>query len=82
LDKDELNLLNDVFHRVGDLPDAGDINLEKILEAFSFDKKVIGETLQFILLEGIGKPKIWNSKDIPQSHIKQTLEKVLQKQTF
>ncbi|MDQ3133013.1 MAG: 3-dehydroquinate synthase [Acidobacteriota bacterium] len=77
LDGNELELLNDVIHRVGDLPDTRNINLEEVIKAFKFDKKTVGKSLQWILLEGIGKPKIYADKDIPNSVILKTLKKVL-----
>ena len=77
LDGNELELLNDVIHRVGDLPDTKNINLEEVIKAFKFDKKTVGKSLQWILLEGIGKPKIYADKDIPNSVILKTLKKVL-----
>ncbi len=76
-DKNELLLLNDVFRRVGDLPDTKNIKIKKVIEAFAFDKKAIGDSLQFILLEGIGKPVILENKDIPASAIQASLEAVL-----
>ncbi len=77
LDENELNLLNDVLYRVGKLPDAQNINLEKVSEAFAFDKKIAGNSLQWILLEKIGKPVIVENKDISTSTIYETLKKVL-----
>jgi len=77
LDGNELELLNDVIHRVGDLPDTKNINLAEVVKAFVFDKKTVGKSLQWILLEGIGKPKIYTDKDIPNSAILKTLKKVL-----
>ena len=77
LDGNELKLLNDVMHRVGNLPDTKNINLEEVVKAFKFDKKTVGKSLQWILLEGIGKPKIYTDKDIPNSAILKTLKKVL-----
>jgi 3-dehydroquinate synthase len=79
-DDNELKLLNDVIHRVGKLPDTKNINLEEIVKAFKFDKKTVGKSLQWILLEGIGKPKIYTDKDIPNSAILKTLKKVLHSQ--
>ncbi|MBA2736325.1 MAG: 3-dehydroquinate synthase [Pyrinomonadaceae bacterium] len=76
-DGNEVKLLNDVIHRVGKLPDTGNINLEEVIKAFVFDKKTVGKSLQWILLEGIGKPKIYTDKDIPNSAILKTLKKVL-----
>ena len=75
LDENELNLLNDVLRRVGDLPDTRNISLEEISKAFAFDKKQIGESLQWILLTGIGKPRI--IENISQKTIQETLKKVL-----
>ncbi|HXG83314.1 MAG TPA: 3-dehydroquinate synthase [Pyrinomonadaceae bacterium] len=77
--KDELNLLNDVLLRVGKLPDTSNINLERVFEAFSFDKKTIGKSLQWILLEEIGKPKIFPAEDLPKSVVKNALKRILQK---
>ncbi|CAN5214486.1 3-dehydroquinate synthase [soil metagenome] len=78
-DENELKSLNDVLHRVGTLPDTRNIETKKVIEAFAFDKKAIGESLQFILLEGIGKPVILQNKDIPSSTIQKSLETVLHK---
>jgi 3-dehydroquinate synthase len=78
-DENELKLLNDVLRRVGKLPDTQNVSLENVFEAFAFDKKNIGESLQWILLEEIGKPKIVEGKDISPTIIHQTLKKFLQK---
>ena len=77
LDKNELKSLNDVLQRVGNLPDTQNINLKKVHEAFAFDKKVIGKSLQWILLEGIGQPKIVENKEISAAAVQETLEKIL-----
>jgi len=77
-DENELKLLNDVLHRVGELPGTQNISLKQVSEAFAFDKKNIGESLQWILLEGIGKPKIVEGRDISPTVIHQTLKKFLQ----
>jgi 3-dehydroquinate synthase len=77
LDNNELILLKDVLRNVGKLPEARNINLEKVFAAFKFDKKQTGNSLQWILLESIGKPKIVSGQDIPDTFIQQTLKKVL-----
>jgi len=77
LDGNELNLLNDVLHQVGKLPDTRNISLEKVFEAFAFDKKTVGKSLQWILLRKIGEPVIVENKDIPTSIIYETLKEVL-----
>lgn len=79
LDNNKLNLLNDVLAGVGKLPDARNINLKRVSETFAFDKKNIGTSLQWILLEDIGKPVIVDGRDISTDVISEILEKVLQK---
>lgn len=77
LDKIKLRLLNDVVHRAGILPDLRGISPEEVFEAFAFDKKQIGKSLQWILLADIGKPLV--RKDIAAPIIKKTLEEFLEK---
>ena len=60
----ELNLLNDVVLLTGNLPNCQNIETRKIVEALAFDKKNVGNSLHWILLESIGKPKIVDGKDI------------------
>lgn len=78
-DKNELRLLNDVLLSVGSLPDARNVNLERVFQAFNFDKKNTGDRLDWILLEGIGKPKIVSARDIPELTVRQSLVKILNK---
>ena len=75
--KDKVILLNDVVHRAGNLPDLRGIGSEEVFEAFAFDKKQIGKSLQWILLENIGKPLV--RQDISKSIVKKTLEEFLRK---
>jgi 3-dehydroquinate synthase len=79
LDANELKLLNDVFQHVGRLPDTKNIEIEKVVQAFSFDKKNIGQTLQWILLKRIGEPVIVSNKEISQKSLEESLKKILQK---
>ena len=78
-DNDELGLLDDTVRLTGNLPKADDIEIETLVKAFAFDKKADGESLQWILLEAIGKPKIFQSRDISDSVIKSSLEEILKK---
>jgi 3-dehydroquinate synthase len=78
-DENELKLLNDVLLRVGSPPDARNVNLEQVFEAFSTDKKKRENSLEWILLKRIGKPKIVSMRDIPEKLVKEALTKVLKK---
>jgi 3-dehydroquinate synthase len=77
--KDELNLLNDVLLHVGKLPDVNAVNIERVFDALSFDKKTIGNSLQWVLLEAIGKPKIIQAEELPESAVEKAIRKVLRK---
>ncbi len=79
LDTHSVNLLNDVVSSVGKLPDTNDIDIEKVYQLFNFDKKSIGDSLQWVLLEGIGKPKIISNQEIPEGIIRESLQKILHK---
>jgi 3-dehydroquinate synthase len=79
LGQNELNSLNDVVHRAGKLPDISNIDAKDIFETFKFDKKSIGNTLQWILLKDIGEPVIVSDSDISHSAKKKALDKILQK---
>ena len=76
-DSNSINLLKDVVRSVGVLPDTNNISIDELLELFVFDKKLIGNSLQWILLEDIGKPKIISSQIIPPNIIVESLQKIL-----
>ena len=79
MSQDEVNSLNDVVLRAGVLPDITGIDQSKILESFGHDKKRIGNSLQWVLLEVIGKPVIVPDSEIPRSAVKATLKTIFQK---
>jgi 3-dehydroquinate synthase len=76
-DKDELKSLNDVVASAGKLPTTRNLKVEKIIEAFDFDKKSINKSLQWILLKGIGKPIIFDGKNIPTEIIRKSLDSII-----
>lgn len=75
--QDELKLLNDVMHRVGNLPQIPKIGSDEIIKAIKFDKKSVFDSVQWILLRKIGEPFILSDKEIPPSIIKNSLDKIL-----
>jgi 3-dehydroquinate synthase len=76
-DQNELNLLNHVVALTGKLPNCQQIDTEKVIKAFEFDKKNVGDNLQWILLEKIGKPLIFPNSKIPNSVIVNSVNKIL-----
>lgn len=77
LSADEVKSLNGVVHCTGQLPTLHGIDPSEVFEAFKFDKKVIGRSLQWILLNGIGKPVILPGETIPDHVLKDTLRTVI-----
>ena len=67
LGQDEVELLNDVVHRAGSLPPIGSIDPREVFATFKYDKKLINDSLHWILLEKVGKPVIYPHSDIPRS---------------
>ncbi|MEO7674669.1 MAG: hypothetical protein ABIU09_11410, partial [Pyrinomonadaceae bacterium] len=67
LSSDGVNLLNDVVHRAGTLPPISNIDPHLVFGTFKYDKKFVNNSLQWILLEGLGKPVIVPHSDVPQS---------------
>ncbi len=79
--RDSIDLLNDVVRSVGVLPDAGNIPVNRVLSSIEFDKKSSGDSIQWILLEDLGKPVIVSGPDIPPNVIKEAIESVLSRRS-
>lgn len=73
----EVKSLNGVVHRTGQLPTLHGIDPSEVFEAFKFDKKVIGKSLQWILLKGIGEPVIVDGRNISDRILKDALRTVI-----
>jgi 3-dehydroquinate synthase len=58
LDAGELKLLRDAVSLCGPLPRADKLNLNQIIAALKHDKKSVGGQINWVLLEGIGRPRI------------------------
>lgn len=81
LDKNTVNLLNDVVHRAGILPPIGHIAPDDVFDAFRFDKKLVGKNLHWILLKGIGQPVIVPQNEIPRQLIRTVTTSFIRQQT-
>jgi 3-dehydroquinate synthase len=79
LGQGEVNSLNDVVRRAGSLPAIVDIDQSRIRESFKHDKKRVGDSLQWVLLRGIGKPVIVPDREIPGPAISSTFKTIFQK---
>jgi 3-dehydroquinate synthase len=76
LSPNEVDLLNDVVRRAGVLPAISHIDPSEVIEAFTYDKKRTGESLNWVLLRGIGEPVIVPGSKIPKAAIRKALRMV------
>lgn len=58
IDAGELKLLRDAVALCGPLPRADKLDLKQITAALKHDKKSVGGQVNWVLLEGIGRPRI------------------------
>ncbi|MCO6510261.1 MAG: 3-dehydroquinate synthase [Aridibacter famidurans] len=78
---DSIDLLNDVVRGVGVLPDASSISITDVLGAIERDKKASESSVQWILLEDIGRPVIVSASEIPPNVIRESLEHAISRRS-
>jgi 3-dehydroquinate synthase len=77
LNQSELELLSRAVGLCGPLPSASDLEESAIIKAIARDKKRAGGHVQWVLLEGIGRPKIVDGKEISPRLLTQSLRDAL-----
>jgi 3-dehydroquinate synthase len=77
LNENDLNLLNEVLPLVGKLPKLKSVASKQIIEALAHDKKAVGDSFKWILLERIGRAVIIDNKEIPIELVRDSLRVVL-----
>ena len=73
----ELRLLSDGIDLCGPLPPANDMDSNEILRLTQADKKKSAGNLQWVLLEGIGQPRIIADQEIPRRLLRDALRRGL-----
>lgn len=73
----ELRLLSDGIDLCGPLPPANDMDSNEILRLTQADKKKSAGNLQWVLLEGIGQPRIITDQEIPRRLLRDALRRGL-----
>jgi 3-dehydroquinate synthase len=73
LKQSEVELLTRAVRLCGPLPSASDLEASAISKAIAQDKKRAGGHIQWVLLEGIGRPRIVDGKDISPRLFRQSL---------
>jgi 3-dehydroquinate synthase len=74
----ELESLREAVRLCGPLPRAGDLSIDDIVRAIDRDKKSIGGTVKWVLLERIGKPLIVDGREIDSSVLRAAMRAGLQ----
>lgn len=74
----ELESLRGAIQLCGPLPSAADLDPKMILQHVRHDKKHFGGSVQWVLLEKIGKPRIIPGSEIPTQLIHDSLKQSLQ----
>jgi 3-dehydroquinate synthase len=78
LDPGELELLREAVDLCGRLPRADNLDLNYIISALKHDKKSIDGQINWVLLEGVGLPKIVEGKLISAKSLRLSLRAGLQ----
>ena len=73
LDAGDLKLLRDAVHLCGPLPRADKLDINEIIRALKHDKKSVGGRINWVLLEGIGRPKIVEGRFISAKSLRLSL---------
>ena len=79
LAKDEVDLLNDVVHRTGKLPSISHIDPREVFATFKYDKKLINDSLHWVLLKTVGEPVIFPHSQIPRSALMSAFKEAARK---
>lgn len=65
LDPSELESLREAVALAGRLPEAADLDAETIGRALRKDKKAVGGSIRWVLLEGLGRARVVDGREVP-----------------
>ena len=74
IDAGDLNLLRDAVRRCGPLPRADKLEINQIIRALQHDKKSVDGQINWVLLEGIGRPRIVEGRLVPPKSLRNALK--------
>lgn len=77
LEAAELRLLRDAVRACGPLPPADNLDTDQILRLLPADKKSMQGSVQWVLLEKIGKPRVVPDQEIPRRAVRAALRRGL-----
>src|SRR5829696_4811047 len=65
LDPSELESLREAVALAGPLPRAADLDAELVARALRKDKKAVGGSVRWVLLEGLGRARVVDGREVP-----------------
>src|SRR2546421_2393155 len=77
LDRSELESLREVVRLAGHLPEASDLDTETVCRALRSDKKAVGGSVRWVLLERIGRARIVDGRDVPDALVRASVRAAL-----
>jgi 3-dehydroquinate synthase len=77
----DLGLLREAVHLCGPLPRADNLDLNQIIRALKHDKKSVDGRINWVLLEGVGLPRIVEGKLVSSKSLRTSLRAGLQART-
>jgi 3-dehydroquinate synthase len=77
LEQTELECLRDAVRLAGRLPRASDLNAETISHALRNDKKSVGGSIRWVLLERLGRARVVDGRDIPERVVRKSIRAAL-----
>lgn len=81
LDTGDLRLLREAVHLCGPLPRADNLDPNQIIRALKHDKKSVAGQINWVLLEGVGLPRIVEGKLVSAKSLRLSLRAGLQART-
>ncbi len=77
LERTGLECLREAVRLAGRLPHASDLNAETISRAIRNDKKSLGGSVRWVLLESIGRARVVDGRDIPARVLRSSIRAAL-----
>jgi 3-dehydroquinate synthase len=73
----ELESLREAVRLAGRLPSASDLDVETICGALRADKKSVGGSVRWVLLEGIGRARVVGGREVPDAVVRDSVRAAL-----
>jgi 3-dehydroquinate synthase len=73
IDAGDLELLHDAVNLCGPLPRADNLDINQLIRALKHDKKSVAGQINWVLLEGVGQPKIVEGRLVSAKSLRHSL---------